>query len=166
MARHLHFTLIILSLTVFIASAILWPLSWRGGGRNLWGRPDPKENFYVQSSCGWIILAGPSSAAIPSPRPSLSREGFESEIAGVSWYRFYYGTTFWELRMRYRSLLVAFGVASLLGFSLIVRPYLDKKRHRQQQGLCINCGYDLRGGHVCCPECGAELASIPAVKTP
>ena len=30
-------------------------------------------------------------------------------------------------------------------------------RRRKKNGSCINCGYDLRSGHVKCPECGIEI---------
>jgi hypothetical protein len=30
---------------------------------------------------------------------------------------------------------------------------------RRQQGLCVVCGYDLRGGGAICPECGTPAAT-------
>jgi len=31
------------------------------------------------------------------------------------------------------------------------------RRERRSKGLCTECGYDLRGGHVRCPECGHPI---------
>ena len=36
-----------------------------------------------------------------------------------------------------------------------------RRRRRERNGQCVVCGYDLRGGHDQCPECGA-LAPTPA----
>ena len=49
----------------------------------------------------------------------------------------------------------AFPVAILAGFATY-RQTLESER--QRQGLCANCGYDLRGLNTArCPECGAKL---------
>ena len=37
-----------------------------------------------------------------------------------------------------------------------------RRRRRLRSGLCPACGYDLRGGHTRCPECGVETALTPA----
>jgi hypothetical protein len=33
-----------------------------------------------------------------------------------------------------------------------------EREERSEAGQCVNCGYDLRGGHEACPECGAPVA--------
>jgi len=32
-----------------------------------------------------------------------------------------------------------------------------RNRRRLRHGLCVACGYDIRAGHDCCPECGRSL---------
>jgi hypothetical protein len=58
---------------------------------------------------------------------------------------------------------VAVGVAGLLlGGWLLLLPGRRRERqwrHRYTHGLCVDCGYDLRGstGEGRCPECGAPF---------
>lgn len=47
---------------------------------------------------------------------------------------------------------------SLTLMSLIYRRQLIQQR-RMQEGLCLNCGYDLRQNSGSCPECGVSLKS-------
>lgn len=47
---------------------------------------------------------------------------------------------------------------------LLIYPavWFRRKRmvsHRLKVGLCVKCGYDLRGGHAACPECGLPVGS-------
>jgi hypothetical protein len=44
-----------------------------------------------------------------------------------------------------------------------IRRWRDAAR-RLKQGRCINCGYDLRGGHSVCPECGATVGAATSQK--
>ncbi len=62
---------------------------------------------------------------------------------------------------KYPSLLVYIPVNLIaLGF-LILSGYLlaptHGRRKRKKLGLCIKCGYDLRGSEERCPECGQEF---------
>ena len=45
-------------------------------------------------------------------------------------------------------------------FSIILLPPLVqsyRRRKRKKLGLCLKCGYDLRGSKNRCPECGSEF---------
>src|SRR5690349_12646750 len=61
------------------------------------------------------------------------------------------GETGWLL---YRLMLAVL----LIIFTLSIIPILtgrERRRARLRQGLCPNCGYDLRASPTQCPECGA-----------
>ncbi len=51
------------------------------------------------------------------------------------------------------------GVLALPGLLAIAR--IMRARRRRKDDRCIACGYDLRGGHERCPECGADAITRP-----
>jgi predicted amidophosphoribosyltransferase len=56
------------------------------------------------------------------------------------------------------SFWIFLGVTLALLAWLILWVILDgnenDRQKRRLMGFCYRCGYDLRGGHDCCPECG------------
>ena len=45
------------------------------------------------------------------------------------------------------------------GFELLIGVRRRRRRTRQRAGLCVKCGYDLRGSTLRCPECAQPFTS-------
>jgi hypothetical protein len=78
-------------------------------------------------------------------------------VVDETWLGFYEhlgrnANTKWFLIVRLPYWFVA-GAGALLP-ALALRSRLRRSR-RQRRGLCVHCGYDLRGSPDRCPECGA-----------
>lgn len=51
--------------------------------------------------------------------------------------------------------------ACLLVVGLLMLNRRSSKSYRRKHGLCLGCGYDLRGTIDACPECGRAATSSP-----
>lgn len=54
---------------------------------------------------------------------------------------------------------------ALIPAAVIFRRY-RRDRRRLREGLCITCGYDLRGGTTRCPECGTPKQAGQNLQSP
>ena len=52
---------------------------------------------------------------------------------------------------------IYFFATCCLYFLLSLGPY--RRRKRKKLGLCLKCGYDLRGSKERCPECGSGFSN-------
>jgi hypothetical protein len=106
-----------------------------------------------------------SSPQKPFSAPSSSLLGFAFAREDVSLPTSLYGQPTrrigWSMLIPNWAVLLTF---SLLPAAWFYRRWMPRHRraHRIKHGLCITCGYDLRGSPARCPECGAEPASMLA----
>ena len=60
----------------------------------------------------------------------------------------------WAMPYVTLTLLSLIGLLSLFGIFYLP---MHRRRERKKLGLCVSCGYDLRGSKERCPECGARF---------
>lgn len=87
----------------------------------------------------------------------------------------YVGLVFWGSQLIF-SVIFALGGTQILWLGALIgasgsvlnlywlkkRGNVSREEYRRSRGLCVNCGYDLRGSTDLCPECGAT--SLPPLK--
>jgi hypothetical protein len=62
--------------------------------------------------------------------------------------------------------MMAAGLAEIPA-AVVFKLMNDRRRTRPARGLCLRCGYDLRGTPGRCPECGDAVgAKVPLVPVP
>jgi len=88
------------------------------------------------------------------------RGGVDASIKGVPIHALL-GTRFWSATDRAAGLHIAYIAVPIWYLLLFILPPACiwgcrawRRRWRQRAGRCAWCGYDLRAGHGCCPECG------------
>jgi len=136
---------------------VIWHKQWQ------WGelQTTSHRHFWVGIGGGNRTLSLRYVRYLDGPTPPTSK----------GWYRFgwaYQDSVFTNqptgLDLRARGLIVSFVIplatAILLGIypahAAMRRPL--RRRRRRRRGLCVTCGYDLKGNVTgTCPECG-ELA--------
>ncbi len=139
-------TLAILSLIGLLLSVGLWAVSyWRLSFRT--------ENHAVGILDGCIVVdSNPRTAFLDSTK---------------TWGGYHQFRTMWEPAYRYYGypmdewiLGIPLWIPTLVFGSLFCacRPLtFHRRRKRKKLGLCLQCGYDLRGSKDRCPECGSEF---------
>ncbi len=147
--------MIILSLTlVTIGSAALWIDGVRNPGA--WPLKNTSESsrrfeYWRQGGSVCISVLAPRKIA-PKKMPAFKFAGFgyhsliELTESGPQFRR--------TLLLPLWSLIVLFGTYPT--YALIRGPI--RRLRRKKQGLCIHCGYNLKGSvGSCCPECGTSV---------
>ncbi len=154
LGRHLYFIALALSLLFCLASAMLWVRSYRNEvvDHFIFERPEPEQCTAFASLSGQVLF-------IRAPRSTLRNlggdEGIEAPFLGVRYSRSWAGKGTLSVWVRYWLLCIASGVAPLI----FIARRIGQRRHGE--GMCVNCGYDLRATPEQCPECG--LTRVEAV---
>ena len=126
------------------------PLAWRCEGFH---------SFYLKGLKPSPLKQWGFRRAPPTHRMSYGEIPPNVALPGitVSWYRFYAnGVMSWTYRTEILLWLpvLLFGVWP--AWRLLPFP---RRRKRKRHGLCLQCGYDLRGSKERCPECGTGFSS-------
>ena len=129
--------LIIFSLIGLVVSVGVWAQSYR--------------SVYSSSigSIGFLLYRGHFSCTKSGPVPPRGGDIMPSSNPEI-----------WSVRVPIWPIAALFAVA-LPGLAL---AYRLRRRRCHKMGLCIKCGYDLRGSQERCPECGTpfdETATRP-----
>ncbi len=135
-------SLIGLLLSVGLWGVSYWNLSWLSSDNhiNVWiGR----GGFHLGISDGYSRLPGRRNFRISGPRGLSARW-----LPVIKRYSIEHTTYFLPLWVP--TLVFAFT------FWLSYTP-LHRRRKRKKLGLCVKCGYDLRGSKERCPECGSTI---------
>ena len=186
MKRRLFTTLSALSLILCIATATIWVRSyWQAQGILLHSQSGT-NSWDVRLRCieGTAIFGAQTVELPPQAGAGSSERTFEwrwgvrmhsYSFPGESWWKrrgFLWETTSGTFLtssagwLETWTLFVPCWLVTLLAATLpalwLRQP--QRRRFREQHGLCLTCGYDLRASPDRCPECGTPIA--PGLDSP
>ncbi len=159
-------TLTILSLIGLLLSAVLWGASYWGFGFRslLYSRDELIESNYAHmNELEMILCRGVLEWKVASFDVVLiSAESEESIAAEYPGWTYYPGTQICSGQKPLQAgnklpLWVPALVFAVPPAWSLFPPY--RRRRRRKLGLCVTCGYDLRGSKDRCPECGESFES-------
>ena len=149
-------TLTILCLIGLLLSVGLWGVSYHGVTYKKMSKIEGMELFAIHGSL-WVIVwtgtdmvgsdasCGWTFGRVPD---RMRRHGiipwFESQTVNMV-----------QVSFLFLPLYIPVLILAILPFLTARR--IRRRRKRKKLGLCLKCGYDLRGSKDKCPECGQEF---------
>lgn len=130
---------------------------------------DLPRHGWVDDACGWPMIALACEMKTVAPtymgRSRVGAVRWGVPMAGLGAMRAG-RPRMWALPLRpvWPGFVVNTGVFAVGWFVVFAAPAAVRRWNRRRNGLCLGCGYDLRGspGRSACPECGAELRGVAA----
>jgi hypothetical protein len=144
-----------LSLLLGACAAILWARSYRHVG------PSEADSLnFTHSDPYWWVISNPGRLTFCH---QVGKD-WDSPVAKVQFLGLEYASS-WVGKSCLVNVFVPYWMLLL---PLLILPALklraamrnQQSRGRTRRGLCGHCGYDLRGSHDRCPECGALTATM------
>ena len=171
MKRRLLNLLIVLSLLLCVGAAGLWAWSYRRLDVVKWRGNKAAASvltFHGGFHVGWAHWVNPGGRAtgfaydhmpaehLPRNFDFVARCAWRRRLAGfaVGFDATPAGDRGVHLRVPLASVACVAAVAPLLAWRRRAR-----RARRVSRGLCVRCGYDLRGTPGACPECGAVVSA-------
>lgn len=171
MARILVRVSAVLSLLLCFATGVLWVRTYTWATSVKWVPRSDRSDFYVSSAHGMLGFEsefyGPETPEDPYRRGN-GLSIYSAPIGGNDGW-----AAQWDIRFQHAGITYATDVIPHAYYARIIvvplwlpfvltlimplvwgRSWISKRR-RRAKGLCIRCGYDLRGSDERCPECGA-----------
>jgi hypothetical protein len=163
MRRHFLNFATAVSLVLCMATVVLWLGSyWWAGGVSVAGR------WAVSAGEGKLSLHYQSKGAPPDhPRVAWNVEDLDFSSIGLLPVFVPLTHTSAATSIHYWQYLVPAWLPAA-AFALPPALWLQRRRkrsareQRRDKGLCVACGYDLRGSAALCPECGSPIERAAA----
>ena len=141
-------TITILSLIGLLLSVGLWGMT-----SFLTVSYDDVVGRYASAAQGAVWLGNDLGYAGPGWYTADIAFDWQDPVNGFEW---------WPLFANDKAgfqIIIPFWMPALVCMSALLWGYLPlhRRRKRKKLGLCVKCGYDLRGSSERCPECGQEF---------
>ncbi|MCH8823743.1 MAG: hypothetical protein IH984_09580 [Planctomycetes bacterium] len=126
---------------------------------------DPLGPWTLEYAYGWPLRSGLSIVRknVEESPGVRNRDNTFAIVTGIKVFEEPPGEPLPYKMLPIRPIIPGF-VANMLLYAatlwlLLVAPWQLRRTIRRKRGLCIQCGYDLRGtDHIVCPECGTKLS--------
>ncbi len=158
-------SLTILSLIGLLLSVGLWSASYW-----IFAYFNPQVSIHAFEGCVYLRMWDQEQYDFATLKSEMNSFGFRSVSIGNNLFAVQtfqgWRTSFWlgEIVPSAAATTAAFPLwIPTLTFALLpayaLLPY-HRRRKRKKLGLCLQCGYDLRGSSGRCPECGEAFDRI------
>ena len=162
---------ILLPLLPALTLAVLWARSAYVG--DVWSGARRFSEWRIRSDWGRLsltVISGTGVDAQPTMWETVSGGGTHGEWPGAPARRHDMGVatfraggvflsvadTYWAVEV-YHPVLIAVLALPVVGRVVVLSARRRRIRHRIDAGLCVRCGYDVRGTPGRCPECGVTF---------